>query len=161
MSAYLKTLAASLSIVSTASAAYESNLNYRSASLSHPQLGIELAKVHKRTEPEFKWDPKDLNFTHGVASGDPYAESVILWTRIAPTQDNDRSNVTVSGYVPLFSHETEEYVKASKAPVCVYFRIATDNKIKNIVDQGRLYTSSDIDVSRPPRLCLRLSKTCS
>ena len=26
-------------------------------------------------------------FNHGVASGDPYANSVILWTRITPPQD--------------------------------------------------------------------------
>ncbi|NBV75866.1 MAG: hypothetical protein EBR59_07895, partial [Methylococcaceae bacterium] len=30
--------------------------------------------------------PAGLSFNHGVASGDPYADSVILWTRITPTQ---------------------------------------------------------------------------
>jgi len=25
-----------------------------------------------------------IRFAHGVASGDPYADSVILWTRISP-----------------------------------------------------------------------------
>ncbi|QVL52834.1 MAG: ExeM/NucH family extracellular endonuclease [Cyanobium sp. M30B3] len=28
--------------------------------------------------------PSGLSFSHGVASGDPYADSVILWTRITP-----------------------------------------------------------------------------
>lgn len=54
-----------------------------------------------------------LNFTHGVASGDPYPNSVILWTRLAPMFDNDDSNVTVSGFVPLYNHDTSEYVAMS------------------------------------------------
>jgi len=29
--------------------------------------------------------PSGLSFSHGVASGDPYADSVILWTRITPS----------------------------------------------------------------------------
>jgi len=70
---------------------------------------------------------------------------VILWTRAAPSADDDKSNITVSGYVPLYSHETEEYVKASKAPVCVNYKVATDAAMKHCVDQGTAYTSSDID----------------
>jgi predicted extracellular nuclease/phosphodiesterase/alkaline phosphatase D-like protein len=31
--------------------------------------------------------PKGLAFVHGVASGDPYSDSVILWTRITPPAD--------------------------------------------------------------------------
>lgn len=59
--------------------------------------------------------------------------------------DDDSSNITVSGYVPLYSHETAEYVKASKAPVCVDYKVATDAAFKNCVDAGTVYTSSDID----------------
>lgn len=44
-----------------------------------------------------------------------------------------------------YSHETEEYVKASKAPVCVDYKVATDAAMKNCVDSGTAYTSSDID----------------
>ncbi|MCA9691134.1 MAG: alkaline phosphatase D family protein [Nannocystaceae bacterium] len=39
--------------------------------------------------PEYEYDgdpgPEDM-FTHGVASGDPLADSVILWTRVRPDQ---------------------------------------------------------------------------
>ena len=28
-----------------------------------------------------------ISFSHGVASGDPYQDSVILWTRITPPQE--------------------------------------------------------------------------
>jgi alkaline phosphatase D len=59
--------------------------------------------------------------------------------------DDDASNITISGYVPLYSHETAEYVKASKAPVCVDYKIATDAAFKHCVDAGTVYTSSDID----------------
>ena len=59
--------------------------------------------------------------------------------------DDDTSNITVEGYVPLYSHETAEYVKASTAPVCVQYKVAKDSNLKNIVDSGTIYTSSDID----------------
>ncbi|KAJ4391262.1 hypothetical protein N0V93_004879 [Gnomoniopsis smithogilvyi] len=121
------------------------NINYRSPSEHHPSLGISIHKVVKRNDPQSPWDPADLNFTHGVASGDPFPESVILWTRISPTSDNDQSNVTVSGYVPLYNHETQQYVSVSKAPVCVDYVVASDEDLISVVDSGTVYTSSDVD----------------
>ncbi len=46
-----------------------------------------------------------VTFTHGVASGDPYAESVVLWTRVLP--DDSARQVSVTWEValePEFSH---------------------------------------------------------
>ncbi|PMD44910.1 hypothetical protein L207DRAFT_551834 [Hyaloscypha variabilis F] len=134
-----------LSLATSATASFASNLNYRSPSHHHPGLGVSIRKVAARNEPAAAWDPAKLNFTHGVASGDPYDTSVILWTRAAPSAENDKSNITVSGYVPLYSHETDDYVKASKAPVCVSYKVSTDAAMNNCVDQGTAYTSSDID----------------
>lgn len=128
-----------------ASASFPRNVNYGSPSHRHPTLGIALQKIHKRNDPSHSYDAAQLNFTHGVASGDPYPDSVILWTRVAPNQDNERSNVTVEGTVPLFGHETDQYVKVSKSPVCVEFKIGEDEDLKNVCDQGKVYTSSDID----------------
>lgn len=128
-----------------ASASWTKNLNFRSPSEHHPGLGIAINKVVKRNDPTAPWNPAQLNFTHGVASGDPYPTSVILWTRAAPMQDNDKSNITVSGFVPLFSHETEQYVSVSKAPVCVQYKVSEDRNFEDIVDEGEVYTSSDID----------------
>ncbi|KAF2843521.1 alkaline phosphatase-like protein [Patellaria atrata CBS 101060] len=127
------------------SARYASNLNYRSPSENHPGLGVSIHKVVKRNNPSSSWDPAQLNFTHGVASGDPYPTSIILWTRVAPAADNDQSNVTVSGYVPLWNHETEEYIQASAAPVCLDYKVSTDDSFGSAVDQGTVYTTSDID----------------
>jgi hypothetical protein len=47
-------------LAATALASYGSNLNYRSPSLHHPGLGINLRKVVKRSNPASKWskDPK-------------------------------------------------------------------------------------------------------
>lgn len=134
-----------LSAVSVAGASWSKNINYRSPSEHHPSLGISIRKVVKRNDLQSSWDPAKLNFTHGVASGDPYPDSVILWTRISPTSDNDKSNVTVSGYVQLFDHDNEKFVAVSKAPVCVEYKVASDKGLTKVVDSGKVYTSSDVD----------------
>jgi alkaline phosphatase D len=137
----------SLSLVVTAS--WNGNINFKSPSLQHRDLGLDLAKVQKRTgmiaRQTANFTDNQLNFTHGVASGDPYFNSVILWTRLAPSLTSDRSNVTVSGTAELYNHETEEYIRASKHRVCTQWRIASDANLTCIVDQGTAYTTSDID----------------
>lgn len=141
----LQYLCCLLSTAGVVSASWAKNINYRSPSEHHPSLGISIHKVVKRNQPQSSWDPAKLNFTHGVASGDPYPNSVILWTRVAPTMDNDKSNITVSGDAKLFNHDTEEYVAASKSPVCVEYKVAGDKNFAHVVDSGTVYTSSDID----------------
>ena len=128
-----------------AAASYAGNLNYFSPSLHHPSLGVSIRKVVARTYASSPWTPEQLNFTHGVASGDPYADSVILWTRAAPTSENDKSNTTVSGTAGFYTHENDDFVKASKATVCVDWKISAQKDFQNIADSGRVYTSSDID----------------
>jgi alkaline phosphatase D len=127
------------------SAAFTGNLNYRSPSRRHPSLAISVSKVAKRTLSSSPWEPEQLNFTHGVASGDPLDGSVILWTRVAPSSDNDGSNVTVSGYVPLYDHSTEPYVMKSDSRICVDWKVSSSDTFDQVVDSGTLYTSSDID----------------
>ncbi|KAF1981508.1 hypothetical protein K402DRAFT_425365 [Aulographum hederae CBS 113979] len=123
---------------------YVKNLNYRSPSEHHPFLGIAIHKVVKRNNGQ-TIDPSSLNFTHGVASGDPYPHSVIIWTRISPTSDNDKSNATVSGFAPMYNHDTKEYIKMSTSPICVEYEVATDEEFTDVADSGRAYTTSDID----------------
>lgn len=134
-----------LALAGAVQASWTSNINYRSPSEHHPSLGVSINRVVKRNDPQSPWDPAKLNFTHGVASGDPYPDSVILWTRISPVLDNDKSNTTVSGYVPLYNHDTQEYVSLSKAPICVEYKVASDEELGELVDSGTIYTSSDID----------------
>ncbi len=59
--------------------------------------------------------------------------------------DNDKSNVTVSGYVPLYDHDNDAYVAHSLSPVCVDYKVAKDKAFSSVVDSGRVYTSSDVD----------------
>lgn len=139
-----------LAFVGISLASYGANLNYRSPSYHHPSLGISLPKVVKRNDPSASYDPSTLNFTHGVASGDPYATSVILWTRCAPMLDDVDDNSTVSGYVPLYNpvpiyNQIDERRPPSKSPVCLNFAVATDEALSNVVDHGTVYTSSDVD----------------
>jgi hypothetical protein len=77
-----------------AQALLNSNLNYQSPSRrqEHAILSIDIPLVERRAwkrNPE-EYAPDELNFTHGIASGDPWLESIILWTRIAPTVESDK-----------------------------------------------------------------------
>ncbi|KAK0701193.1 PhoD-like phosphatase-domain-containing protein [Apiosordaria backusii] len=138
------------------------NLNYHSPSTRHSNLGIDLPIVQRRTlkRDSVPYSPDDLNFTHGIASGDPYPTSVILWTRVAPSLASDLGNITVEGNVPLYSHETERYIKADPNPICVDWAVWLATTPSNsttplkkrkrqgnetVVANGRAYTTSDID----------------
>lgn len=127
---------------------FESNLNYHSPSRRHENLGIDIPAVARRSlkRGAVPYTPEQLNFTHGVASGDPYPDSVILWTRVAPSVNSDTSNVTVSGVVDLYNHETEKYIKADANPICVDWKVWTLNStVTAPTSQGKAYTTSDID----------------
>ncbi|WEW54972.1 alkaline phosphatase [Emydomyces testavorans] len=134
----------------TVSASYAGNLNYRSPSHNHPALGVSIHKVAKRSDPSSAFDAARLNFTHGVASGDPYSDSIILWTRCSPMLDDVNDNSTVSGVVPLYNpvpiyKDTDEHKPISNAPVCLHFKVATDKQMRQVVDAGTIFTSSDVD----------------
>ncbi|THZ24541.1 hypothetical protein D6C89_04862 [Aureobasidium pullulans] len=133
----------------TTIASWDGNINFNSPSLQHRGLGLDVAKIQKRTglvaRQTTNFTDSQLNFTHGVASGDPYPNSVILWTRLAPSLASDRSNVTVSGTAAFYNHETEEYIRASKHKVCTQWRITSDANLTRVVDHGTAYTTSDID----------------
>ncbi|OBW64714.1 MAG: Alcohol oxidase [Aureobasidium pullulans] len=133
----------------TTIASWDGNINFNSPSLQHRDLGLDVAKIQKRTglvaRQTTNFTDSQLNFTHGVASGDPYPNSVILWTRLAPSLASDRSNVTVSGTAAFYNHETEEYIRASKHKVCIQWRITSDANLTRVVDHGSAYTTSDID----------------
>lgn len=82
---------ATLALAATAS--WDGNINFQSPSLQHRDLGLDVAKIQKRTglvaRQAVNFTDSQLNFTHGVASGDPYPHSVILSTRLAPSLASD------------------------------------------------------------------------
>ncbi|ERF68055.1 hypothetical protein EPUS_06445 [Endocarpon pusillum Z07020] len=136
-------------LAAAGTASFEGNINYDSPSFNHAVLGIDVPKVkarHLEKRDYTGWNTSSLNFTHGVASGDPYPDSVILWTRVSPFVENDASNITVEGTVPLYSHETERYIRASTRPICVDWRVSANRNMSGaVVTTGRAYTTSDID----------------
>ncbi|CAG7559164.1 unnamed protein product [Fusarium equiseti] len=133
-------------LATTVTAEFDGNLNYASPSRRHARLGIDVPLVKRRSmkRGNTPYAASQLNFTHGVASGDPWPESVILWTRVAPSLKSDSSNKTVGGTVGLYSHETEKYIKADPNPICVDWEVRPSGG-ENVVSSGRAYTTSDID----------------
>ncbi|KAI0022599.1 alkaline phosphatase-like protein [Xylariomycetidae sp. FL0641] len=133
------------SITTPTNASFAGNVNYASPSRRHPGLGLDVPHITRRTSKRgsVPLNPADLRFTHGVASGDPFADSVMLWTRVAPSAASDPGNATVEGTVPLYSHETQTYIKADPNPVCVNWAVYSGKGEK--AAGGTAYTTSDID----------------
>jgi alkaline phosphatase D len=65
-------------------------------------------------------DPCLKPFYHGIASGDPLKDRVIIWTRVTP---DDISNVTITGT----------------------WKIATDNQMSNVISSGSFTTDTSKD----------------
>lgn len=123
----LRLIFLSLFALSSVEGFYEGNLNYDSPSKRHDHFGIDVPKVRKRLVEPSKLSTRGngpaVNFTHGVASGDPYCDSVILWTRLAPI-----SNTT---------HVS--------APLCLTYIVSSNKDCSDTIDSGTVYTSSDVD----------------
>lgn len=141
---------AGLLFAAIAEASFDGNINYLSPSTRHPVLGIDVGQVERRSwkRGSVALEPSELSFTHGVASGDPWPGSVILWTRIAPSNESDASDITVTGAAPLYSHETSRFIDASPNPICVEWSVFTGNGTHgsdSLVASGEALTSSDID----------------
>ena len=141
---------AAVALATVASASFDGNLNYHSPSKRHSGLGINLPLVYRRSwkRSNTAYDASELKFTHGVASGDPWADSVILWTRIAPSNESDPSTAPVEGTVDVYSHDTETYIKADSNPICVDWKVFKESRGKasdHVVSKGKAYTTSDID----------------
>ena len=112
------------------------------------------SKVNKRNvNPSNTYNTEALNFTHGVASGDPYPDSVILWTRCSPMQDDVADNSTVTGLKPLYNpvpvyRSDGRHTNASTAPVCVEWKITSDKALKNVADSGMVSACHKLHIER-------------
>ena len=81
-----------------------------------PLLGSNLVGCSDNNSNNNKSVPADFN--HGVASGDPLGDSVILWTRVTPERDGN---------------------------VKVDWEIASDEDFSNVVGSGGGSTGADVD----------------
>ena len=70
-------------------------------------------------------NPLDQTFSHGVASGDPLADRVILWTRVSPN--------------------AKQHAKRTPSAVQVQWRVALDQAMRKIVAQGEVSTTAARD----------------
>ena len=87
------------------------------AALSSPRLREPwVGRSPAQASPESATGP----FRHGVASGDPQADRVMLWTRVTPARGSD-------------------------SPVDVRWRIATDDRLSQVAAEGTARTSADRD----------------
>ncbi len=71
-------------------------------------------------EKRVNLDPQYAPFYHGVASGDPLPDRVIIWTRVTP-DSNFTGNITVN------------------------WKMATDTSLNNVVQSGSFVTDDDKD----------------
>ncbi|KAF5252932.1 hypothetical protein FANTH_2257 [Fusarium anthophilum] len=136
-------------ILAFSEASFDGNINYGSPSPRHTQFGIDVDQVQRRSwkRGNVAFKPEELNFTHGVASGDPWPQSIILWTRIAPTNVSSADTAPIDGTEPLYSHETKKFIEADPNPICVHWKVFPVGKkdSKSVVSSGKAYTTADID----------------
>lgn len=115
-----KTLASRRRFLKTASAAAGSATLVACGGGATSPMGTPPTGDGGRAEPnDEQIDPNGAgSFRHGVASGDPYSDSVLLWTRFTPEQDG---------------------------AVQVFWVIATDPALTQVVDQGSFISNAARD----------------
>src|SRR5262245_52599306 len=90
------------------------------------QMGAALAAaavparlLHAADAVRFRQDP----FTLGIASGYPQSETVVLWTRLAPSPSEPGGGIAGSAVIP------------------VSWELATDEQMRNVVRRGVEYAT--------------------
>lgn len=100
------------------------NLAYDSPSFRVPSLGHDRRDVQRQHK---RWEYYDgqVSFPYGVASGDPWPDSVILWTHPLPTDTSDTR------------------------PICLEYQVSAynDTKAWSTVSSGQVWTTTDVDYS--------------
>jgi PhoD-like phosphatase, N-terminal domain len=91
-----------------------------------PQLAVPFPHHRKLYEDDEARCDKTISFKYGVASGDPFPNSVVIWTRATPVADS-RS--------------------ATQGNIQVRYRVCSDAAMKNEVAKGKVLTSADVDFS--------------
>ncbi|KAK9679729.1 hypothetical protein K7432_016176, partial [Basidiobolus ranarum] len=119
--ALLVSLALGTSLVAaTIEEGLHNNINYKSPFENLGEHGHALDKIHHGLIKRSSLPNLAFNFTHNVASGDPYHDSVILWTRAEP-------------------------LETKSASVCVKYLVSPDIDFKKITASGKVLTTADID----------------
>jgi alkaline phosphatase D len=98
-----------------------------SSSISYAKDGKAAKDLVKNYDGDYGSDGRDaykgkVTFPYGVAAGDPYDDSAILWTH------------------PVPADQTQD-------PVCLHYQVSKDEKFDHIVDTSYAWTTSDVDYS--------------
>jgi len=106
-----------------------------------PLLGFVLACIYLQAQDYLLPNRPFLNpqlapFYHGVASGDPLSDRVIIWTRVTVNFDTARVFVDIdsSGVFNTFD-----------STVSVNWQVASDEAFNSIVNSGVVTTDSSVD----------------
>jgi alkaline phosphatase D len=83
--------------------------------------------------------PQLAPFYHGVASGDPLSDRVIIWTRITLPFDTRVAWVNIDSQSAVYSSTIFD------TTVLVAWQMATDTLFTNIVNSGTVSTDSSLD----------------
>lgn len=88
----------------------------------------------------FKTGPlkaEDRGFLHGVKSGDPLRDKLIIWTRITPLDKNGKE-IDIHNDAGT---DPNTYPK----PLHIIFEVATDAKFQNLVNRGETWAKAESD----------------
>ena len=83
--------------------------------------------------------PELAPFYHGVASGDPLSDRVIIWTRITIPFDTRIATVNIDSQSAVYSSS------AFDTTIQVGWQVATDTLFTNVVNSGTAATDSSLD----------------
>ena len=83
--------------------------------------------------------PQLAPFYHGVASGDPLSDRVIIWTRITLPIDSRIA------WVNIDSQSAVSNSSVFDTTVQVAWQVATDTLFANVVNSGTVSTDSSLD----------------
>lgn len=104
------------------------HMDGRMGKTNNMRMMMMMSKHHKNQKRAVEYSGSVNPFTLGVASGEPTAHSVILWTRLAP----DPVNTTNPGGMP-----------DGEAHVYVYYEVCADEACHKDIDSGYVVASAD------------------
>ena len=91
------------------------------------------------------WNPIDVKFSHGVASGDPLTDKIIIWTRLTPAEEidflrlgyevsKDKNFTTLTHSGEITTNKTEDYtvkidLQNLDEDTVYYYRFKSNEKV--------------------------------
>jgi alkaline phosphatase D len=84
-------------------------------------------------------------FTHGVASGDPSHDALIIWTRITPKSDGEVKSGNESGSIQAAGEIKTNSEINPDGEIKVSWEVATDSEFTQLITTGEMLTNQSRD----------------